>query len=332
MIVRSNFTPLLGLSNPHLQTLSAFLYRKSPPVPTQTQAWETADGDRLRVDLCGDNRNGTVLVFHGLEGCVLSGYAQSTLWHLTQQGFRVVFMHFRGCGGWVNRFPASYHAGHTADIRALVDHWASQTENRPLYAIGFSLGANALLKYLAEEGDNSRLNYAIAVSAPLVLERGAQRLSEGLSRIYQQYLVRLLKASVQRKLDAGVAMPSVETALPQIKTLRDFDHRVTAPLNGFVSAEAYYTRVSARQFLPAIRTPCHLLHAVDDPFFCPRVVPKARELPTQMRFELSRTGGHVGFVAKRAQGGVHWLAQHLVSILQQRVQATPMATHSPLRR
>jgi len=59
-----------------------------------------------------------------------------------------------------------------------------------------------------------------------------------------------------------------------------------------------------------------ILHALDDPFMLPETVPNAVELSSHIRLELSRNGGHVGFVAGpwpwRAN---YWLEQRIPAFL-----------------
>lgn len=50
-----------------------------------------------------------------------------------------------------------YSAGHTDDIRVAVMYIARKYPRARLLGIGFSLGANILIRYLAEEGEHSRL-------------------------------------------------------------------------------------------------------------------------------------------------------------------------------
>lgn len=53
--------------------------------------------------------------------------------------------------------PQLYSAGHTDDIRVAVMYIAKKYPRARLLGIGFSLGANVLTRYLAEEGEHSRL-------------------------------------------------------------------------------------------------------------------------------------------------------------------------------
>ncbi|HBS80018.1 MAG TPA: hydrolase, partial [Pseudomonas sp.] len=46
----------------------------------------------------------------------------------------------------------------------------------PLYAVGYSLGGNVLLKYLGETGRAAPLQRAVAVSVPFRLDQCADRI------------------------------------------------------------------------------------------------------------------------------------------------------------
>lgn len=54
--------------------------------------------------------------------------------------------------------PRLYSGGTTDDIRVALMYISTTYPKAPLLGIGFSLGANVLTRYLAEEGTHSRLN------------------------------------------------------------------------------------------------------------------------------------------------------------------------------
>jgi hypothetical protein len=65
---------------------------------------------------------------------------------------------------------------------------AKRFPGAPLAAVGYSLGANVLLKYLGERGEASRLRAAAAISIPFDLGAGADKLQSTLAgRIYTGY-------------------------------------------------------------------------------------------------------------------------------------------------
>lgn len=73
--------------------------------------------------------------------------------------------------------PQLYSALYTDDIRVAVMYIHKQYPRAPLIGIGFSLGANVLTRYLAEEGEKSRLIAGCAlacVGPPFSLFRSIQ--------------------------------------------------------------------------------------------------------------------------------------------------------------
>jgi predicted alpha/beta-fold hydrolase len=78
-------------------------------------------------------------------------------------------------------------------------------------------------------------------------------------------------------------------------------------LHGFRDAEHYYQSCSGLNFLPAVQCPLLLIHAQDDPFLAPAVIPQ--HLPPQVQLHLSRHGGHVGFLSGTPWRPEYWLEQ-----------------------
>jgi predicted alpha/beta-fold hydrolase len=173
-----------------------------------------------------------------------------------------------------------------------------------LYAVGYSLGGNVLLKHLGETGSDSGVLGAVAVSVPFRLDQCADRIGQGFSKVYQAHFMREMLAYIKNKQrqfqhdgrEDGLAALAALGSLENMRTFWDFDGRVTAPLNGYVDAEDYYRRASSRYFLGEIRTPTLIIQAADDPFVFPHSLPHADELSACTQFELQAKCGHVGFV------------------------------------
>ena len=83
----------------------------------------------------------------------------------------------------------------------------------------------------------------------------------------------------------------------KIRSIRDFDDSITAPLHGFLDANDYYIKSSSRQYLSSIHVPTLLLQAKDDPFMTEDLLPDVKELSPYVHLELTESGGHVGFVS-----------------------------------
>lgn len=264
-----------------------------------------SDGDFVDLDWHGAETMPLVIVLHGLGGSAHSGYILGLQQRLHQHGFASVALNFRGCSGEPNRLARCYHSGDTGDLDYLHQTLVKRYPERPLAAVGFSLGGNVLLKWLGENLTPPRLFAAAAVSVPFVLSECATRLDSGFSKLYRAYLLRELKRYMAGKL-RYFQQHGIESEARKLRELGDlspirsfwqYDDRVVAPLHGFADVHDYYRRSSCRQFLPFIRTPTLLIQAADDPFMTPNVLPTANELSASTELLLQDTGGHVGFVA-----------------------------------
>lgn len=291
----SAFKPAWWLPGPHLQTLFPHIFRKQSPPALTRERIELDDGDFLDIDWSGNKRGPLVLLLHGLEGSIRSHYATGLMNSLNRCGFQVVLLNFRGCSGEPNRLPRSYHSGDTDDVDTVLGRLVSQHPQRPVYIVGISLGGNVLLKWLGENPDQTLAKKAVAISVPFELNIAAHRLERGLSRLYQAHLLYKLRSSTRSKA-ARMALPIDASRLSRIKSFRQFDDQVTAPLHGFDGVDDYYRRASSRAFIKKIKTPTLILHALDDPFMTPDAVPEDDELGPGVQLELSESGGHVGFV------------------------------------
>jgi len=298
-IIESEFRPAWWLRQPHLQTLWPSLSRRKVSLATEKERVELPDGDFIDLEWSGSKDAPIILILHGLEGSIESPYARGLMSQLNQRGLRACLMHFRGCSEEPNRLPIAYHSGKTDDPAMIVDH-ISRNERMPVGAVGVSLGGNVLLKWLGEMSELSPFKRAAVISVPFVLDDAALRLRQGVSRLYERYLIGSLQKSFHEKF-ARIPCP-IEIDVFSLKTFHQFDDKVTAALHGFRDVEDYYTQCSSRQFIPSIRTPTLILHARDDPFMFPETAPMAQELPDQVTLELTEHGGHVGFIAGRWPG------------------------------
>ena len=277
------------------------------------QRLELPDGDFVDVDWVGE-RGPIVVVLHGLGGSSDSHYVRGILRAIARQGWRGALMHFRGCSGEPNRLPRGYHAGETGDLDFFIQRLNQDQPRTPLAVIGYSLGGNVLLKWLGERGAAAPVRAAVAVSTPFDLANAAARVHQGLSRIYELRMLRSLKEVMLDKTAQRI-LPWDDKAIAAIRSLWEFDDRITAPLHGFQDADDYYARATCRPYLSAIAVPNLVIHAADDPFMSPTVVPGEEDLSAATRLELSRHGGHVGFVAGEPWAPRYWLEMRIPAFL-----------------
>lgn len=257
------------------------------------------DGDTLAIDTLDQSdiaRDApTLVVLHGLEGSSDSTYARALIAAAGALGWHALVMHFRDCGDHRNALPRRYHAGETADIDHFLGALRKQQGDAPILVAGYSLGGNALLKYLGEAERPNTIDAAVAVSVPFELQGASDSISKGFSKLYQWHLMKNMKRSLARKFDRRSAPFDYDAAMKCV-TFEAFDDIVTAPLHGFAGKDAYYNDCSCRQYLRNINTPTLIIHATDDPFTHPGIIPTNSETSDSVTLELTQHGGHVGFV------------------------------------
>ncbi|WP_455814629.1 hydrolase [Pseudomonas graminis] len=310
------FHPLPGTSNPHLQTLLPRLLRRRITLQPHWQRLTLPDSDFVDLawseDPAGARDKPRVVLFHGLEGSFHSPYAHGLLQAWKDRGWLGVVMHFRGCSGVPNRLNRIYHSGETEDASYFLQWLRDEWGQVPTAAVGISLGGNMLACLMGKQGDACLLDAGVVVSAPLMLEPCSQRLEQGFSRVYQRYLLGLLKQNAERKLRAWPGTLPIDLAqLKSLRLLRDFDDAITARAHGFTDASDYYHRCSAMPLLPGVRKPLLVIHAKDDPFMTPEVIPDPALLPPCVEYQLTQYGGHVGFVGGTLRKPTMWLEQRI---------------------
>lgn len=309
-----DFVPAKWIENPHLQTILPRMLRRHPLFEPTWQRVNTPDGDFL--DLCWTEppnqamNKPIVVLFHGLAGSFYSPYANGLLHSFKQQGWLGVLMHFRSCSGQTNKQPYSYHSGQTQDARFILELLA-QKYQRPMVAVGVSLGGNMLIQYLSQYSQQPIIKAGVAISPPLDLAACSARLQQGFSRVYQRYLLQIMNKSLAKKLLQHQQIGKI-TQQQRVKfsSIYQFDDLVTAPLHGFVNADDYYAKCSGIKVLNNIQLPVKIIHAKDDPFMTDAVVPNL-PLNSNIEYHLTEHGGHVGFISGSIKTPSFWLEQEV---------------------
>lgn len=283
------------------------------------EIFELDDGDFVECHWHEKEKSDThpiVILFHGLEGSSNSPYILGMMQRLFEQGYVSVVMHFRGCSGVQNRLARCYHSGETQDAKAWIEHLYKTYPQSKLYAIGYSLGGNMLLKLLGEYAENSPLEKAVSVSAPMDLEVCAVKLNSGISKLYQMHLMRFLKSSLLEKYeqhDMKEKLGIDEEDVKKLKTFWEFDDAYTAPIHGMGTAKNYYKVCSAKPYLQKIQTSTLIINAKDDPFMTPEILPMEKELSSFIILEVPKHGGHVGFIGGTLRNPTYWLEERIIT-------------------
>lgn len=299
----------------HLQTLYSNLFIRVPPVAYRRERLELPDGDFLDFDwVDGQAGAPVVILFHGLEGSADSAYARDLMTHARMRGWHGVVAHFRGCSGEDNRLPRAYFAGDSVEIGRMLRHVKSLHARVPVHAVGVSLGGNALLKWLGEQGiaANTLIERAASVSAPLDLVAAGRALDRGFNR--RVYTANFLVTLKQKALRKTAQFPGVldAKAIAAAATFREFDTLVTARLHGFRDADDYWLKASSKPLLRAIAVPTLVLNARNDPFLPAWALPSLDDVSPAVTLEQPAAGGHVAFPCGPFPGRLDWLPRRLM--------------------
>lgn len=293
--------PWLG---PDLQTVRNLLRPPRLALAGERLLLPLADGsgDRLAAMLHqpAERRAPLAVLIHGLSGGEDSPYMLVSAAALLDRGHPVVRLNLRGAGASRPLCRFQYHAGRTADLRDALAALDPALTADGILLLGYSLGGNLLLKFLAEHAAELPLRAAAAVSAPIDLAAAARRIRMPRNRIYHWNLLKAMKA--EALAPAAELAPSERIAIQSARHIVEFDDHFVAPRNGFAGAADYYARNSAEQFLPAIRVPTLIVHALDDPWIPPNAYRRVRWADHRHLYRgLSPAGGHVGFHGRGAR-------------------------------
>lgn len=303
------------LPNRHLQTIVPALLARKPPVNYRRERWDTPDGDFIDLDwLAGTTASNAPLLvlFHGLEGSSQSHYARALMHQGALRGWRGVVPHFRSCSGEINRTPRFYHSGDSTEIDWILRALHALAPQAPLLVAGVSLGGNALLRWLGEQGPRATMvTAAVSACAPLDLHAGGQALSAGFNLVYTRNFLSTLKRKSLLKL---AQFPGLfdRTAMLDARDLYQFDNIVTAPLHGYRDTDDYWSRASAKHVLQTVTVPTLVLNARNDPFIPAASLPSVKDVSAAITLEQPASGGHVGFMSGPLPGRIDWLAERIL--------------------
>jgi predicted alpha/beta-fold hydrolase len=311
-----DFRPPWWLRNGHLQTIAGHLLSGPPFLhPTRKHRVTLADGDQLVLHDARPEKwqsgDPIVTLVHGLGGCHDSGHLRRFAHLMTPLGVRTVRVDLRGTGDGLPLARKTYHAGCSGDLRAILNEVHEWSAASPLWLIGVSLGANIVLNLAADDAREPvpGLARVAALGPPLDMLRCSRLIERWGNRPYNRYFANIL---VRQAVERQSFFPDLPApAFPRRTTLRMFDELYTAPRNGFVDADDYYTQASPASRVKLIKVPTLILTARDDPFIA---VEPFEELtpPSHIERTIIDHGGHLAFLGPDGSGGRRWAERYVL--------------------
>jgi hypothetical protein len=296
------FTPRRWLRGGHVQTLASFLIQRRFHVPAPEERFiEVEPGIQV---LChchwqADRMHAlTIIIVHGLEGSSESQYMLGVTEKALAGGMNVIRYNQRNCGGTDALAPVLYHSGLSNDVAAVAREVIARDGVSRLALVGFSMGGNIVLKLAGEWGTHAPPQFrAVAACCPAIdLAISSDTLHHFSNRLYEKYFLWALR---RRMLQKARLFPDHfdVSRLRGIRSLREFDDKVTAYYCGFTGVTDYYDRASAAHGLERIAVPALVLYAANDPFI--RITAETRRKifsNPNITFVETADGGHCAFV------------------------------------
>ncbi|EQC34322.1 hypothetical protein SDRG_08095 [Saprolegnia diclina VS20] len=318
------FRPTWFLPNGHCQTIMTHSLNVVPRkvVHYERELVRLVDGGTVSLDwaspkarpanlatLLDDRSAPTIVLMHGLGGGSHESYIQLTAKRCLAAGFRVVVMNARGCAKTPVTTPKLVCPAVTADVKEVVAHLraTSAPAPTPLIAVGYSLGANILLKYVGEAGNLCLLTAAISLANPYDLEMTTAHLATSWwhRQIYNKALTSGLVKLIFKKSNAHAVLCTEATVnlkqLKKARILEDFDRAYSCPVFGYETPLDIYKDASSAAYIAGIAIPTLCLSALDDPI-CPRQAIPYDVVKANPNVLLAVTthGGHLGYYTRNA--------------------------------
>lgn len=294
------FHPDKTLKNGHVQTIYASIFHNPKNIYNSEKLRIRVDENTLIKCLYtkASNSGKCAILVHGLEGSANSNYVLSTANKLIAKGISVIRINIRNCGDTMHLTDTLYNAGLTADLYKVIEYCRDTLSYDKIFIVGYSLGANLVLKLAGESGQNipKSLVGVCAVSPPLDLSLSANAIIKPENKVYDKYyLNRLIKTYIlKNKYYPDLFSLDV---LKKVKTLKDFDNYITGPSFDYKDAEDYYKHNSSLQFLPTINIDTLIIQAKDDPIIPFSCTEEALKITNdKISYLITDQGGHVGFI------------------------------------
>ncbi|KAK9821874.1 hypothetical protein WJX74_008155 [Apatococcus lobatus] len=315
------------MRNRHMHLVSSTVFRK-PLGPLginpkyKRQIVESNDGGTVSVDWFRGveaerdlpAHAPIVVILHALAGSTMDPYVMYMCSAFYDKGWRPLGFNFRGCGSTPLTSARCFSYADTADVYAAVSHCQKIYPQAPIFAVGFSLGAYNLNKYVGEVDsgvypEDGKLAGAAVLgsgfdfAAELKYQPGA----------YEWICIRVWRDYVREHRDALEKHPDIDIdTVMKCTTMKEIDEHLICKCHNYATPEDYYRDLNGLTWIAKIETPTLFVSAEDDPFLDVRVAPKEEcsKNPFTL-FALTYDGSHCSHLSGLWPFGQSWL-DHVV--------------------
>ncbi|XVF37244.1 hypothetical protein REPUB_Repub19eG0129800 [Reevesia pubescens] len=324
-ILHGRYSVTPWLSSPHFQTVFLNFFGNPPVFSYSRQLFHASDGGNIALDwvrssdvsrstfeidnaISKDDTTPLVVVIPGLTSDSASAYIKHLAFGMAKRGWNVVVSNHRGLGGVSITSDCFYNAGWTEDTRAVIDYLHHQYPKAPLFAIGTSIGANILVKYLGEYRDKVAVAGAVAICSPWDLLIGDRFICRRLvQKLYDRALTIGLQGYAKLHEPHYSRLANWE-GIKKSRSIRDFDNFATCLVGKFETVDTYYRHCSSSSYVQNVSVPLLCISALDDPV-CTREAIPWDECRVNKNIVLAtlQHGGHLAFFEGITASSLWWV-------------------------
>jgi uncharacterized protein len=298
----STFHPRAFLKNRHVQSILASARLLAPRrAAFQKNAREmiidTPEGSKLLAYLSRHPRaRGLMIILHGWEGSSSSAYVLAAASCFYDRGFSVCRLNLRDHGDSHHLNEGLFHGALLQETFDAVQSLARLANDQPVHLLGFSMGANFVLRIAIKHSDTPihNLGQAFAVSPPLDPYQTTRTIDQALA-FYRRYFLKKWRRSLRKKQRLFPRKYDF-TEMLRAKTCIDLTADMMVYMPEFKSYRDYFKQYTLTgESFQNLRVPVRIFIADDDPVIALEDFQSLRE-NSFLTISRQRFGGHCGFV------------------------------------
>ncbi|GAB2224030.1 hypothetical protein Drorol1_Dr00004776 [Drosera rotundifolia] len=314
------------LASPHLQTLFLTFVDKGPAFNYKRKIFHASDGGTIALDCLfsldvhgdgfnmnndmpkNDIKSPIMVVIPGLTSDSASSYIKHLAYNSAKDKWNVVVVNHRGLGGVSVTTDWFYNAGWTEDVREVVRYLRNEYHDIPIFLVGTSIGANVLVKYLGEEGNDTLISGAVAICNPwdlLINDRFISR--RVVQKIYDRAIAGGLQGYAQLHQTRMARLANWD-GIKKSRRVRDFDNHATCIIAKYETVDTYYRQNTSTNYLRNVSVPLLCINALDDPICTREAIPWDEcRLNKNVILATTKHGGHLAFYEGITASRLWWV-------------------------
>jgi predicted alpha/beta-fold hydrolase len=235
-----------------------------------------------------------VILLHGWLGNEDSPYSRRAAVALHRAGFRVARLLLRDHGDTAALNAEMFHSARIDEVVSACNALSERYGSGCTGLLGFSLGGNFAVRVAAHDACNRSIARVLAICPVVDPAATVAAIDDGWIGYRWWFLRKWRRALVQKQTAFPDRYDFVEAlGLPTIAALTD---HVVAHHTEFPDSESYYAAYRlTRELLARLRTPVHVVGALDDPVIPGRDI-AGLSATDRLTVTVSRYGGHCAFI------------------------------------